>query len=72
MAILLGDCVSLFLAFHSVSFPYFSGRELLGLVESDFYGSDVFFCYQSIGWLGSRVVSMLNSGAQGPGFKSQS
>ena len=23
------------------------------------------------GWLGSRVVSMLNSGAEGPGFKSQ-
>ena len=25
----------------------------------------------SIGWLGSRVVSMLDSGAEGPGFKSQ-
>ena len=25
-----------------------------------------------IGWLGSRVVSMLDSGAEGPGFKSQS
>jgi len=24
------------------------------------------------GWLGSRVVSMLESGAEGPGFKSQS
>ena len=24
------------------------------------------------GWLGSRVVSMLDSGAEGPGFKSQS
>ena len=24
-----------------------------------------------IGWLGSRVVSVLNSGAEGPGFKSQ-
>jgi len=24
------------------------------------------------GWLGSRVVSVLNSGAEGPGFKSQS
>ena len=23
------------------------------------------------GWLGSRVVSMLDSGAEGPGFKSQ-
>ena len=25
-----------------------------------------------LGWLGSRVVSVLNSGAEGPGFKSQS
>jgi len=25
-----------------------------------------------IGWLGSRVVSVLDSGAEGPGFKSQS
>jgi len=25
----------------------------------------------SLGWLGSRVVSMLDSGAEGPGFKSQ-
>ena len=24
------------------------------------------------GWLGSRVVSLLDSGAEGPGFKSQS
>jgi len=24
------------------------------------------------GWLGSRVVSVLNSGAEGPGYKSQS
>jgi len=26
----------------------------------------------SAGWLGSRVVSVLDSGAEGPGFKSQS
>ena len=26
----------------------------------------------SLGWLGSRVVSVLDSGAEGPGFKSQS
>jgi len=24
-----------------------------------------------VGWLGSRVVSVLDSGAEGPGFKSQ-
>ena len=24
-----------------------------------------------VGWLGSRVVSLLDSGAEGPGFKSQ-
>jgi len=28
--------------------------------------------YFSYGWLGSRVVSVLDSGAEGPGFKSQS
>jgi len=26
----------------------------------------------SLGWLGSRVVSVLDSGTEGPGFKSQS
>ena len=26
---------------------------------------------QQVGWLGSRVVSVLDSGAEGPGFKSQ-
>jgi len=30
----------------------------------------VLISYQ--GWLGSRVVSVLDSGAEGPGFKSQS
>jgi len=28
--------------------------------------------YARVGWLGSRVVSVLDSGAEGPGFKSQS
>ena len=27
--------------------------------------------YSLLGWLGSRVVSVLDSGAEGPGFKSQ-
>jgi len=27
--------------------------------------------YHCMGWLGSRVVSLLDSGAEGPGFKSQ-
>ena len=31
------------------------------------------FCVRyTNGWLGSRVVSVLDSGAEGPGFKSQS
>ena len=41
-------------------------------------GSDItptFFVFFSLisgsGWLGSRVVSVLDSGAEGPGFKSQ-
>ena len=29
-------------------------------------------CYYQLRWLGSLVVSMLDSGAEGPGFKSQS
>jgi len=27
--------------------------------------------YTTLGWLGSRVVGVLDSGAEGPGFKSQ-
>ena len=27
--------------------------------------------YNTEGWLGSRVISVLDSGAEGPGFKSQ-
>ena len=34
-------------------------------------GSAVFVGLPSVGWLGSRVVSVLNSGAEGPEFKSQ-
>jgi len=30
------------------------------------------FMFMRYGWLGSRVVSVLDSGAEGPGFKSQS
>ena len=30
------------------------------------------FIHGSRGWLGSRVVSVLDTGADGPGFKSQS
>ena len=32
-----------------------------------------YYCYyyNKYGWLGSRVVSMLDSGAEGPGFKPQ-
>jgi len=30
-----------------------------------------FYYYTMVGWLGSRVVSVLDSGAEGPGFKSQ-
>jgi len=33
----------------------------------------IFYCVGFFaGWLGSRVVSVLDSGAEGPGFKSQS
>jgi len=33
-------------------------------------GTIVYRTRSSIGWLGSRVVSVLDSGAEGPGFKS--
>ena len=31
----------------------------------------ILYCYVGGWWLGSRVVSVLDSGAEGPGFKSQ-
>ena len=34
--------------------------------------SECFLVHTFIGWLGSQVVSVLNSGTEGPGFKSQS
>ena len=33
--------------------------------------SSVYYSSKRNGWLGSRVVSVLDSGAEGPGFKSQ-
>ena len=33
---------------------------------------DFYLLYLLLGWLGSRVVGVLDSGAEGPGFKSQS
>ena len=35
------------------------------------FAGDIFVHLQTSGWLGSRVVSVLHSGAVGPGFKSQ-
>ena len=32
----------------------------------------IILIYSPTGWLGSRVISLLDSGAEGPGFKSQS
>ena len=41
-----------------------------------FYGTEITYLIIQFsalcGWLGSRVVSMLDSGTEGPGFKSQS
>ena len=31
----------------------------------------ILFCATDIGWLGSRAVSVLDSGTEGAGFKSQ-
>jgi len=42
-------------------------RNLRRLTSAD---TSITLCTQT-GWLGSRVVSVLDSGAEGPGFKSQ-
>ena len=49
------------------------------LIPVKFISHLIVFLYQCnkillfcVGWLGSRVVSVLVSGAEGPGFKSQS
>ena len=48
----------------------------LPLAEHDIIGRlsppDICPPYLTLGWLGSRVVSVLDSGAEGPGLKSQS
>ena len=36
------------------------------------YFTVLFLLLLLLGWLGSRVVSVLDTGAEGPGFKSQS
>jgi len=33
--------------------------------------ANYYYYYYYYGWLGSRVVSVLDSGAEGPGYKSQ-
>ena len=40
-------------------------------INFEIWQRTIFALYQEIGWLGSRVVSVLDSGAEGPGFKSQ-
>jgi len=41
------------------------------LVESVTLWRRIPYLYTCTGWLGGRVVSVLDSGAEGPGFKSQ-
>jgi len=42
------------------------------LNDSRYYENKYLYCIKMpTGWLGSRVVSVLDSGAVGPGFKSQ-
>jgi len=50
---------------HYISMPYLC-------IACMRYGCDANRLPLSLGWLGSRVVSVLDSGAEGPGFKSQS
>jgi len=53
-------------------FPLLFRKRTSGISGIRFLWVRCFFCYPSIGWLGRWVVSVLNSGALGPGFKSQS
>jgi len=48
--------------------PLVSSFSLAASSLLDFYSSSISGC----GWLSSRMVSVLDSGAEGPGFKSQS
>jgi len=41
------------------------------LIRASFLSLDLFTITFKNGWLGSQVVSVLDSGAEGPGFKSQ-
>ena len=45
---------------------------LCQLYRRTFESVNIWQSYKHEGWLGSRVVSVLDSGAEGPGFKSQS
>jgi len=49
----------------TISFTLYLSRSWS--IVTDFRGLRV----SVVGWLGSRVVSVLDSGAEGPGFKSQ-
>ena len=50
----------------------FSGSRTRRSVTSDMRRHRITLTYLLTGWLSSRVVSVLDSGAEGPGFKSQS
>jgi len=45
---------------------------LINCPAVDRYSSDIVLSRRIFGWLGSRVVGVLDSHAEGPGFKSQS
>jgi len=44
---------------------------LFFLIVNSLYCYVFYIYFVNLGWLGSRVVSVLDSGAEGPGFKSQ-
>jgi len=47
-------------------------RSYLNMQTSPLNKRNLLYLYGLYGWLGSRVVSVLDSGAEGPGFKSLS
>jgi len=49
----------------------YNERCLFMSINFETWQRTIFALYQEIGWLGSQVVSVLDSGAEGPGFKSQ-
>ena len=70
MTILYLSCSCVFGIFQCLYFHYVTACSLSRSLRPSFPMS-VLVIRMFLGWLGSRVVSVLDSGSEGPGFKSQ-